>query len=158
MLLFPCSVYIKPGLVSFAVFACTSSCLSWHFGLLQTLPPSLWSIPNPVGAWKGLYWVGWLGTTGHSPQDKELFVGFDHFSFSCFSTKVFQSCGIPSGIPSREVGSHLAPVSCSCCGSPTPPLTHLEPHSTPGVGVPALHSSEVPVPLLLFFLLARFTC
>lgn len=120
MLLFPCSVYIKPGLVSFA--SCLLAPAPVSLGTLdysRLCLHSMWSIPNPVGGWKGLYWVRWLGTVA-----TELFVGLNHFPFSCFSTSLSILWDPPLASQAEEangeVGSHQAPVSCS--RSPTPPL------------------------------------
>lgn len=133
------------------LFACTSSSL-----LALWTPPDSASIPvehpKPCGGWKGLYWVGWLGTSGHSPQDKELFVGFDHSPFSCFSTKVFQSCGIPIWHPKQRKPMERLALSWLLFAAAVDPLLPPDPPGTPefpgcptpGVGVPALHSPEVP--------------
>lgn len=102
MLLFPCSVYIKPGLVSFA--SCMLAPAPVSPGTLDYSRLCL----HPCGASQTLWGLegavlgGMLGDSGHSPQDNECFVGFDHFPFSCFSTKVFQSCGIPLWHPKQR--------------------------------------------------------
>lgn len=148
------------------LFACTSSCLSRHFGLLQTLPPSVWSIPNPMGAVLG----GMVGDSGcRAPAEEPvLFVGLNHFPFSCFSTKVLQSWGIPPWHPKqrkpleRLALTWLLPAAAAV--EPPLPPHPPGPPTVPQMPWPQGRGScpaqlrDATFPALLFFLLARFTC
>lgn len=96
--------------------------------------------PKPCGGWKGLYWVRWLGTVAAVPSQRAV-CGFGPLSFQLLFHRR-TPVGSLSGIPRGEVGSQLAPVSCGSLTLPCSPTVPVCP--SPGVGVPALHSSGVP--------------
>lgn len=109
------------------LFACTSSCLSRHFGLLQTLPPSMWSIPNPLGAGRDCTgWDGW-GRWPQSPSRRAV-CGFGPFSFQLLFHKSFNPVGCPCGIPSTrsQWRGWLSPGSSQLQLLQIPPCTHLD--------------------------------
>lgn len=131
---------------------CTSSCLFQHFEPLQTLPPSVWSIPNPVGAGRGCAGLDGWEQWPQSPSQRAV-CGFGPFSSQLLFHRSFNPVRSPSGIPSRgsQWRGWLSPGSCqlqllwiphSPLHPPGPPRYPGCP--SPGVGVPALHSSEVP--------------
>lgn len=125
MLLFPCSFYIKPGLGSFAscLLAPAPVCLgTLDYSRLCLHPRGASQIPWGL---EGTVLGGMVGDSGHSPPAEELFVGLDHFPFSCFPTSVSILWDAPMASQAQEangkVGSHLAPVSCNCFRSPPAP-------------------------------------
>lgn len=82
------------------------TCLSLHFGRLQTLFPSVWSHPNPTMGESRCSEAGWVVAVAAVLQPKRpvlVSVGLDHFPIMCFSTKSLASPWGPTlGTPSKE--------------------------------------------------------
>lgn len=98
---------------------------------------------------------GMVGDSGRRPPAEEpvLFVGLNHFPFSCFSTKVLQSRGFPPWHPKqRKPMERLALTWLLPAAAAVDPHSPLHPPGSsqyrgcpgPRAGVPALHSSEMP--------------